>query len=108
MYHCVRCSGLVPKVRSYSVYSSFFSLDMRCITQLSGGQNIGSGGLRSLEHTIRALETYELGELWGKYGLVGDLIVCCKPTLTSISLINILLAFYRRLSTSQYLRNHYA
>lgn len=50
---------------------------IRCLTRLSGGKNVGSGGLRSLEHTIHTLETYELGELWEKYGLVGDLVVRC-------------------------------
>ncbi len=81
------------------IFSHLMSV-IRCLTRLSGGRNIGSGGLRSLEHTIRALETYELGELWEKYGLVGDLVVCWAPTLMFILPFNDLLAFYRRLPTS--------
>lgn len=52
--------------------------------RVSGGQRKGSGGLRSLDHTLRALGVYELGELWQKYGLVGDLIVRCVLIATEL------------------------
>ncbi|KAJ3563932.1 hypothetical protein NP233_g8618 [Leucocoprinus birnbaumii] len=47
----------------------------KCITRLSG-KNIlhTSRAPRSLEHTVQALETYELAKLWKEYGLIGDVI----------------------------------
>lgn len=33
---------------------------------------------RSLKHTIQALETFEIRELWVNYGLVGDIVVRTK------------------------------
>lgn len=94
--------GWCPKYVSFIV-PTWRSLDTRCITRLSGGQRKGSGGSRSLKHTIRALETYELGELWEKYGLVGDLIVHHIPSLLLNRLIQDPLAVHRRLSLSEYL-----
>lgn len=73
------------------------------MTRLSGGHRKGSGGIRSLDHTLCALETYELGELWEKYGLVGDLIVHHFTLLPLCLLIINLLAIHRGLPSSQYI-----
>ncbi len=89
MSDCLRSSGLVPKVSPFFRTKPLFIDNVfRCITRLSGlkaNPSLGGGPTmvpRSLEHTTEALKVYELRELWEKYGLVGDLVVCTSVFAT--------------------------
>ena len=52
----------------------FLTLAAKCTvkkTNLNGG-----GGQHSYEHMKVQMSGFDLGELWDKYGLIGDIIVC--------------------------------
>jgi hypothetical protein len=52
-----------------------------CPKYVSGTNDLDGGmyGHRSQEHTDILVEVFELGVLWDKYGIVGDIVVCIIP-----------------------------